>query len=146
LAPVDQDAVVAAIAAAEKTTSGEIKVHIEPRAPSADTYARAVEVFDRLGLTQTKLRNAVLIYIASDDRRFAFVGDSGIHAAVGDPFWSEATQTLSKHFRAAEVRQGLVGAIEAIGVRLAAAFPRGDADENELSDEISTGDPKKKGD
>lgn len=144
LSTEDQGTVVAAIREAETTTSGEIKVHIEPRCPVPDSYARAIDLFGRLGLEKTRERNAVLIYIASDDKRFAMVGDTGIHAEVGAPFWSEATATLSQHFKSAKVKDGLVEAIAAIGRRLAAKFPHTDADTNELSDEISTQEPPPK--
>ncbi len=141
LAADDQAAVVEAIRTAEQTTSGQIKVHIEPTCREQDPYTRAVDVFGQLGLEKTRQRNAVLIYIASEDRRFAFAGDTGIHAEVGDPFWGDATAALSHHFRAAQFREGLVAAVAAVGKRLAAAFPHTPADENELSDEITTGDP-----
>lgn len=144
LPPSAQAAVVAAIGEAERGTSGQIKVHIEPTCPLADPYARAVAVFTYLGLDKTRLRNAVLIYIASDDRRFALVGDTGIHAEVGDPFWSEASATLSSHFKASRFEAGLVSAVEAIGARLAKAFPPSGPGDNELSDEITTEGPPSK--
>ena len=144
LTPDEQARVVAAIRAAEALTSGEIKVHIEPRCPSKDPYPRAVAVFERLGLAKTRLRNAVLLYLASDDRRFAFIGDTGIHAAVGDGFWQEAARAMSAAFARSAYADGIAGAIAAVGEHLARAFPPEAQKENQLSDEISTGDGLKR--
>ncbi len=137
----DQKRVVDAIHEAELRTSGEIKVHVDAKLPAGKTpFERATEVFAASGLAATHEKNAVLVYIASEDRRFAMIGDVGIHAEVGDAFWSTATEALGHHFTRSAYGDGLVAAVQAIGERLAARFPRAEqsAKENQLSDEIST--------
>jgi uncharacterized membrane protein len=138
IAPADQKRVVEAIHAAEQRTSGQIKVHIEPRGPGGDVMERARHVFAALKLTATKQRNAVLFYIASEEQRFAIVGDEGIHTVVGDDFWKAAAGTLEQHFRQLKFADGLVAAITTVGETLRAKFPHKDDGQNELSDEIST--------
>ena len=59
LALLDQQRVVEAIGTAEKQTSGEIRVHIQPKA-HGDIRAVAERTFERLGMTKTALRNGVL--------------------------------------------------------------------------------------
>ena len=139
----DQKRVVEAIHAAEQRTSGEIKVHIDAKLPAGKTpYERATEVFAASGLAATREKNAVLVYVASDDRQYAMIGDVGIHAEVGDAFWASATLALGQHFSRSAYGDGLVAAVQAVGERLATRFPRtatGDK-ENQLSDEISTDD------
>ncbi len=141
ISPPQQSRVVAAIAAAEKTTSGEIKVHVEPRCKGGDPYKRAVALFEQLGLTHTTERNAVLIYLAVDDRQYALIGDTAIHAAVGDPFWQGASAVLKDALLRGAYGDALVGAVEAVGKELAAKFPRlegGGAKKNQIGDEISS--------
>ena len=84
-----QKRVVEAIEAAEKRTSGEIRVHIEPRCKSGDAYRRAVEVFNELKMYETGQRNAVLVYVAYRSHVFAIIGDCGINERVGSGFWNE---------------------------------------------------------
>ena len=48
--------IVDAIKAAERNTSGEIKVHIEHHCPLPDVMDRAKEVFGTLNLQNTKLQ------------------------------------------------------------------------------------------
>src|SRR5207245_9962841 len=97
--PADQKRIVEAIVAAEQHTSGQIKVHVEPRCKGGDAFRRAADLFARLGLTQTRQRNGVLIYVATQDRKFALLGDTGIHEDVGSAFWQEAAGRLPACFR-----------------------------------------------
>src|SRR5690349_18751477 len=98
LPETDQSRVVEAIQAAERGTSGEIKVHVEARCPGGDAMKRAELLFQKLGLHQTRERNGVLIYVALGDRKFALRGDQGIHEAVGSPFWAEAAAAMKDAF------------------------------------------------
>ena len=66
----DQQAtVVDAVRLAEKGTSGEIRIHIDGDCPST-ALERAEEVFGKLGMHRTKLRNGVLIYLACNTKVF----------------------------------------------------------------------------
>ena len=75
LSEEERGAVERAIAAAERETSGEIRVHIS-RNVKGDPLEAASRVFARLGMHQTAARNGVLIYISVADHRFAIVGES----------------------------------------------------------------------
>ena len=144
----DQKRVVEAIRAAEEKTTGEIKVHIDSKLPSQKTpFERATEVFAASGLQKTREQNAVLVYVASEDRRFAMIGDVGVHAEVGDVFWTTAIEALGQHFARGAYGDGLVAAVRAVGERLATRFPRtaAEAKENQLSDDISTDETLKGG-
>jgi uncharacterized membrane protein len=134
--------VVEAIGAAEARSRGEIRVHIERRC-KRDPIARASEVFERLGMTATDLRNGVLVYVATDDHVFAIVGDRGIDEKVGAAFWTEIAEAMGKRFAGGEHGAALLDAISRAGDALEAHFPRetgGRPDEDELPDEISFGD------
>lgn len=143
----EQRAIVEAIEAAERRTSGEIRVHLEHHCKGGDAYERGRELFEQLGMTATAERNGVLVYLATGDGDFAVLGDRGIHEHVGPEFWDDVVAHMQECFRAGEFARGMTEAITRIGHQLSARFPyEGEAtDVNELDDEISFGeyDPPK---
>ena len=132
-----QQRIVEAIGAAERCTSGEIRVHIEPKCKSADPVKRAVKVFDALRIYQTRERNAVLIYLAYESRKFAIIGDCGINNRVPEGFWDEECDILLKSLKDGNAAEGICRVIARIGKNLAEYFPWTPDDINEQSDEIS---------
>ena len=132
-AQFDSERIVAAIAAAEKETSGEIRVHITRRVPK-DLQQRAVRRFHLLGMTKTAERNGVLIYIAPRARQFRILGDTAIHEKCGEHFWKEVAAAMEAHFRERRLTEGVVAGIERVGEVLARHFPRREKDRNELPD------------
>lgn len=132
-----QRRVVDAIGVAEKNTSGEVRVHVEPTCKCCDPYERAVEVFNKLEMYKTEARNGVLVYIAYKSRKFAIIGDEGINAKVGAGFWEKEKEILSGYLKAGKQADGLCEVIDMVGKRLAEFFPYQKDDVNELSDEIS---------
>jgi uncharacterized membrane protein len=136
--PDQQERIVEAIRQAEKATSGEIRVHVEPNCSSADPVQRAIEVFARLGMHQTKAQNGVLFYLAHVDRKFAIVGDKGINAKVPAGFWENTKDLLRSYFAKGDYAEGLSQGIEQAGQQLRLYFPYdGVTDTNELADDIS---------
>ena len=127
--------IVAAIRAAEQKTSGELRVFIS-RKDVADPVAAAQAEFTRLGMTQTRERNAVLIYLAPGSRKFAVIGDQGVHVRCGDAFWQELAGAMTKHFRTGEFTDGIVQGIKHAGELLAEHFPRRPDNDNELPDRV----------
>jgi len=136
LARLDQPRIVAAIQDAERATSGEIRIHVQPKAMGADLRNVAERTFERLGMTKTALRNGVLLFIATEEQRFVILGDKGIDDKVPAGFWDEIAAKLTIRFRNGQFTDGIVEAIEAAGAHLGEYFPRAADDVNELSDEI----------
>ncbi|RDC65975.1 TPM domain-containing protein [Adhaeribacter pallidiroseus] len=136
----DEARIIAAIAEAEKNTSGEIRVHIENTC-KGNVLDRATEVFAYLHMHQTKLRNGVLFYVALKSRQFAVLGDGGINAVVPPDFWKEVTALVVQHFKEEKYAEGLTKGVLMAGEQLKAFFPyAGDAaDTNELQNDISFG-------
>ena len=133
----DEGRIVAAIQAAEKVTSGEIMVHLEKSWPG-DPYQRAVHWFHRLGLQKTQQRNGILLLLIEKQKRFALVGDEGIHRAVGQDFWERAAGVLNSHLKEGKLAEGLCATVAMIGEALATYFPyTASSDRNELPDSIS---------
>lgn len=141
----EEAAIIDAIRAAEKNTSGEIRVHIEATSKSPETnkkidaYDRAATVFDMLHMENTRQRNGVLIYIAVDDRTLVILGDQGINDMVDPFFWESTKDIIIGHFKNGDMKNGLVEGILKAGEQLKKYFPYNKGDKNELSDEISIG-------
>jgi uncharacterized membrane protein len=133
--PVDHDRVIAAIAAAEQRTSGEVRV-VVAREPAPDPVAAAQAQFEKLGMTQTAARNGVLIYVAPASHTFAVIGDTGIHEKCGQSFWADLAAAMTTEFKRGDFTAGLVLAVERAGGLLAVHFPRNPDDKNELPDKI----------
>ena len=134
----EEHRIIAAIQHTEHETSGQIRVHVEGRCPG-DATARAREVFVGIGMHRTARRNGTLIYLATRDRKFAIVGDEGIHAAVPPGFWEEMRNAMAGEFRCGRFCEGICHGITAIGHHLKAYFPGQPDEKNELPDEISAG-------
>lgn len=132
----DKERIITAIEEAEKRTSGEIRVHVEAGV-GKEPIDRAKEVFERLGMTETQLRNGVLIYLATKEHRFAIIGDQGINQLVPGDFWEETKERMGCLFKEGRFVEGVCYGIRSVGERLAAHFPYQRDDANELSNEIS---------
>ena len=140
LAQLDQGRIVEAIRAAENATSGEIRVHVQPKARGGELRWVAERTFERLGMTKTAARNGVLLFIASEEQRFVILGDKGIDEKVPAGFWDEIAAKLTIRFKNGEFTEGIVDAITAAGEHLKTYFPREAGDVNELTDEIDVSD------
>ncbi len=136
-----QDAVVATIAAAEKRSSGEIRVYIESHCTMVNPIDRSAAIFEQLNMHQTKERNGVLLYLALIDRQFAIVGDQGINQKVGgNEYWEYIATKLKEHFKAGQIKEGICFCVTEIGMSLAKHYPEdGSENINELPNEIVFG-------
>ena len=130
--------IVRSIAAAEMKTSGEIRVFIR-RGELPDPVAAAREQFEKLGMTATRERNGVLIFVAPRSQKFAVIGDEGIHRHCGDEFWQRLVEAMQAEFKAANFTDAIVRAIEEAGDLLAQHFPRRPDDRNELPNAVEEG-------
>jgi uncharacterized membrane protein len=127
-----------AIASAELSTSGEIRLHVDNHC-RGDVLDCAAAWFDKLKMQKTELRNGVLFYIAVKDHQFAILGDAGINAVTPEDFWENIKEEMVKYFKENRVADGLVKGIRMAGDQLKKHFPYQSDDINELSDEISFG-------
>ena len=134
----EQQQIIEAIKAAEKMTSGEIKLHLDEYCKT-DPYFKAEMLFGQLGLVHTAQRNAVLIYLATEDKKFAIIGDEGIHQKVGQEFWNHTIALMQKHFKENNFTTGICEGIFSIGEQLKKLFPYQKEDINEINNEISFG-------
>jgi uncharacterized membrane protein len=135
LGKLEHDRIAKAIATAEATTSGEIRVFIQ-RGNVADAVSDARAQFERLGMTQTRERNAVLVFVAPRAQKFAVIGDRGVYEKCGEPFWEALTQAMRPHFQAQHFTDAIVHAVREAGSLLTQHFPRRPDDRNELPNTV----------
>ena len=138
LSDQEQANVLAAISDAESHTSGEIRLHLESRC-KGDVLDRAAMVFETLAMHKTALRNGVLFYLATEDRKFAILGDGGINAVVPEGFWNGVKDTVIAGMAAGNPAEGLASGIRLAGQQLSNHCPLEANDINELSNDISFG-------
>jgi uncharacterized membrane protein len=139
LRELEHDRIVAAIKAAEATTSGQIRVFLQRGKFEEDAVDRAQKKFLQLGMQKTGERNAVLIFVAPRAQKFAVIGDEGVHQKCGEEFWQQLVARMREHFLREDFTQALLEAITATGELLAKHFPRTGPAPNELPDEIVEG-------
>ena len=132
---LDETRIVKAIAEAERKSSGEIRVYVSHRRRT-DPLKFARKRFLELGMTQTRHRNAVLIYLVPLARQFAIVGDAGVHEKCGDAFWQRVSAQMAGLLKEGRSEEAILEAIQMTGDVLARHFPRDPEDRNELPDGI----------
>lgn len=133
---LDPDRIVAAIQAAEAGCSAEIRVSVSG-ALWGNPRKRAEKAFLKLGMANTQHRNGVLLYLMPSRKRFAVIGDAGIHAAVGQTFWESVSALLTERFKSGDFTGGLELGIAEVGRRLAEHFPiEAGGNPDELPDEV----------
>lgn len=128
----------AAIERAESQCSGEIRVHVDEHC-SRDILEAASQTFARLKMHKTELRNGVLFYIASEDKKFAVIGDKGINSKVAEGFWDDVCGAMTEHFKEGDFVEGIVHGIRLCGEKLSEHFPHQENDINELPNEVTFG-------
>jgi uncharacterized membrane protein len=137
--PDQQQLMLDAIQKAEKNTSGEVRLFVESKCKYVDPVDRAKEIFFNLKMDQTKDRNAVLFYMAIDDRQLALFADEGVYQRLGAKYWNDEVRKIIGAFTKHDYTGGICAVINDIGIALQAEFPYANTDKNELPDEIIFG-------
>jgi putative membrane protein len=99
------------------------------------TAARAV--FVDLGVTKTRDRNGILVYVSAFEHTAEVVADVGIDTAALGPGWAGAALALAKSMKGPPRLDDFVAALRSLGPVLGAAMPRRADDVNELPDEVA---------
>jgi len=113
-----------------------LRVALVPRAVRrARAHRAAVEQFFARGLTRTRERTGVLIFVSLAERYARIIADEGIASKVSNRDWQLAVDALTAHMRDGRIAQALVAAIQQCGAVLADHAPPTGAG-NELPDRI----------
>ena len=132
----EQQRIRTAIENAERNTSGQIRVCIE-KTCAEDVLDRAAKYFYQLDMHKTRLRNGVLIYVATVDRKFAIIGDAGINQVVPGNFWDDTKEKMLEQFKYGNLVEGIVVGLDIAGLHLKKFFPHQTDGSNELPDDIA---------
>ena len=97
---------------------------------------RAITVFKAAAERRTAGRTGILIYLSIAERRAEIVADEAILKVTDDHTWGEAMTALIEGVRDGRPADGIVAAIERVGVVLADKFPRSAGDTNEIPDAL----------
>jgi uncharacterized membrane protein len=122
LARLDRPRIEAAIAQAERATTGEIRVSIAGLFWGGSRRL-AERAFARLGMHRTAARNGVLLLVVPWRRQLVVLGDEGIDRKVPPGFWDGVVASAAEALRAGQFTEGLCAAVEAVGRALAQHFP-----------------------
>jgi len=136
---LQQQAIIKSIENAELNTSGEIRLHVEDTC-KINPVERAIEIFEKLEMHKTELRNGVLFYLATKDKKIAVIGDKGINDIVTENFWDDVKNEIINEFKNNQFTEGICKGIEMAGEKLKMHFPFQLDDTNELSNDISFGE------
>lgn len=99
-------------------------------------HRRAVEQFMVQNLQTTQGRTGVLIFVSLAERYAEIVAERGINKAVAAGTWQGIVDKLTADLSGGRAADGFVTAIEACGKHLAAHYPPGSADKNELPNHL----------
>lgn len=96
----------------------------------------ALREFAARGLSLTRGRTGVLLYVALQERYAAIIPDAAFEGRVDPQVWREIIEPLLDAARAERLRDGLVAAVGTIGQVLANHAPRGSDDVDELPNHV----------
>jgi putative membrane protein len=100
---------------------------------NVETAARAA--FYDLGMTKTRDRTGILVFVSTFERHVAVLPDIGVDMAALEPGFSTFKIQMQQAVRGARP-EDLFDRLENLGQLLAPCLPRADDDENELPDEV----------
>ena len=136
---IDESAVLGAIRHAESLSRAEIRVHLAEKTDKDGALETAKRVFAKLGMHRTELQNGVLIFVCFSEKKFAILGDIGIHHYVSDNFWETVKSEMQELLKQNKYTEAICHGVRRAGEKLQLHFPAGNNNPNELSNEISRG-------
>jgi putative membrane protein len=114
-----------------------IRFHVVPRrAKHERAHALAMRQFFAQGLDRTEQRTGVLIFASAAEHFAEIVADAGINSKVTPEVWSQAIAVLIAGIKAGRAGDGFVAAVEQCGAVLAAHFPPGALNRDELPNKL----------
>jgi putative membrane protein len=113
-----------------------VRLWLVPRAlQRVRAHRAAIEQFVVRGISRTKNRTGVLIFVSLAEHYARIVADEGIAEKVQHADWQDAVDALTAHMRDGRITEGLIAAVERCGTVLATRAPP-DGSPNELPDRL----------
>lgn len=107
------------------------------RAMETQVARAAKEAFVDLGITRTRDRSGLLVYVSLAERLANVVADAGLTSAADKDGYREALAKIERAVARVDF-DGFVAALEQLEEPLALAVPRRHDDVNELADEVAS--------
>ena len=128
------------VGASEQRHTGEVRICVEAGLPmsylwrGAKARERAVMMFGKLRVWDTRHNNGVLIYLLLADHAIELVADRGLNQHVSGPQWRLMVQHLGAAIKDGRYEDGLTQALEEVSAVLVKHFPlaEGETNPNEL--------------
>ncbi len=98
-------------------------------------FRAAVEQFFTRGMTRTRHRAGVLIFVSLAERYARIIADDGLTGKISEAEWQRAMSELTAHLRENRITEGFVAAVDRTGALLARAAPP-DGGGNDLPDAL----------
>ncbi|RPI16779.1 MAG: hypothetical protein EHM58_11235 [Ignavibacteriae bacterium] len=140
LSPGDLDKIKEEINNVERRTCGEIRLSLRDKRNFFEKLYKchelAVRDFEKMGMTNTKNKTGILVFIVFGERYYDILADEGIYNKIPDSTWNNLEAKLKEEFRSGNYLTGILQIIDRMGDALCREFPREDDDVNELSDEV----------
>ena len=132
--------ITAAVGEAEKSTAGEIRVVVAKNSRKFKSenpvYDHAVSAFHKYGLTNTKDKTGVLIFLSIKEHRIQILADTGINAKVEQTVWDSMVSHLATNIVEGNTCPAIIDVVKKSGEILAQHFPIQSGDVNELPNEV----------
>ena len=110
---------------------------LEPSLVEARVAERARRAFAEHGLTRTRGRTGILIFVALFERRVVVLADEGIHRALGpNESWTEVVERATSGLHSGVAAVGLESAVRRCGEILARHLPAAGANPDELPNRV----------
>ena len=112
-----------------------LKLWLTPKATrNRKAHQKAMEQFYARGLHLTQGQTGVMIFCALEEHFVDVIADAGIYAKVDKTLWNDTVAALLGHVKNGDLTSGFEAAVEKCGEALAAHFPPGEDNPNELPD------------
>lgn len=111
---------------------------VPAKTAAENAHRQALAHFMAAGLTETRDRTGVLVFISHFERRVEILADSGIDSRVPAGYWKKAGEQIIEGIHRGKVVDALVKVIDDIGSQLESAAPRRADDVNELPNRLWT--------
>ena len=113
-----------------------LRILLVPRAVQrARAHRAALEQFVLRGISRTRNRCGVLIFVSLAEHYARIIADEGVAQKVHASEWQATIDVLTKHMRDGDIAAGFIAAIERCGAVLAEHAPP-DGSANELPDRL----------
>ena len=113
-----------------------LRMLLVPRAVQrARAHRAALEQFVLRGISRTRNRCGILIFVSLAEHYARIVADEGVAQKVQASEWQAAVDTLTMHIREGHIAAGFIAAIERCGAVLAEHAPP-DGSANQLPDRL----------